>query len=372
MTDEPAGKESPEPGKPVRAARKRRPFLLNQPVMRRVLYALVPVLVVGIYFFGWRVPVLLAAATGAGVLTEWLFASRRGKPVSTACLVTCTLYALSLPPTMPFWQALVGIVAGIMFAKEFFGGFGQNWANPAIVGRAFVYVAFPLEMTGSFVPTFRGWPGGFAQWSFTSLAKVPAWLSQAAGSVTEAVTSATPNLAGKQFAWWTDWKQLFLGNIGGTFPTDAGPQVLGAGSIGEVCAPLIILAGIYLLVTRTADWRLMLSMLAGAMGVNALLLAAGASGTMPLHVTLFGGSLLYGAVFIVTEPVTAPRLKPSRWIYGLFVGATLVLIRWKGQFSGSLSFSILLGNMVGPSIDMAVLAWKARKTPAKAGAEEGR
>jgi len=345
---------------------KRKTRLLKQPAMLRMLYALAPVLVVGIYFFGWRVLALLAACTAAGTATEWLMASRRGGALTTANFVTCALYTLSLPPTMPLWMAAVGIVVGVLFGKEVFGGFGRNFANPAIVGRAFVYVAFPLEMTGSFVPAFRGWPGGFGHWAFHTLAQAPAWLGTAAKSGVDAVTSATPVVALRDFGYETPLRDLALGAIGGTFPGGATEKVLGAGSIGEVCAPLIILAGIYLLATRTANWRLMLSpLLAASAMVGLLHHVLGIARVPSLPFSLLSSSLLYGCVFMVTEPVSAPRKPLAMWLYGAFIGTTIIILRWLGQFPGSVSFSILLGNSVGPSLDMAVAAWQGRRKPHK-------
>jgi len=359
--DKPTGNATPA-APPLRMKLR----FMKQSMMVRMFVAIAPVAVAGIYFFGWRVLALLAVCIVAGVAVEWITTHRRGKPVSLACLVTCGLYTLSLPPTMPLWMAVVGIVVGVLFGKEVFGGFGKNWANPAIVGRAFVYVAFPVEMTGSFVPTFRGFPGGFAHWSFVSLQAVPTWLSSAASEIADAVTMATPNVAARDYGVATPWETLFFGNIGGTFETDAGTRVLAAGSIGEVCAPLLIFAGIYLLWTRTANWRLTVSMLIGVLGLNGILLLAGADRTVSMAHMLFAGSLLYGAVFIVTEPVSAPRRNAARWMYGLFIGLMYVLIRWQGQFAAALSFAILLGNMVGPTMDIAVRAWKTRGKAAAA------
>jgi Na+-transporting NADH:ubiquinone oxidoreductase subunit B len=333
-------------------------------MMNRMLVALAPIALVGIYFFGWRVLALLAVSCVAGYATEWIMCSRRGKPVSVACLVTCFLFALSLPPTLPLWQAAVGVVVGVLFAKELFGGFGKNWANPAIVGRAFIYVAFPVEMTGRFVPAFRGWPGGFAHWSFESLAAVPDWLSHGASGIADAVTQATPNIAGRDFHYTVPWTDLVTGRIGGAFESEGVSRVLAAGSIGEVCKPLILLAAIYLLVTRTADWRLMAGPLIGA-GLAAAALELTGIGRAGDTVEIFiGGSLLFGAVFMVTEPVSAPRTAAAKWIYGVFIGAMLVLMRTYGQFAGALSFAILLGNIVGPSLDLAVRSVADRGKPA--------
>ena len=175
---------SKQPDGPPRARRGLR--FMKQPNMVRVLYALAPLAVSGVYFFGWRALAVLGVCMLAGLLTEWITASRRGAPVSMACFVTSCLYALSLPPTIPFWIAVIGVVVGILFGKEVFGGFSRNFANPAIVGRAFVYVCSPVPLTAQFVPAFRGFPGGFAHWSFEGLRQLPAHLAAAGKSVADA------------------------------------------------------------------------------------------------------------------------------------------------------------------------------------------
>ncbi|MBM4038600.1 MAG: RnfABCDGE type electron transport complex subunit D [Planctomycetes bacterium] len=351
----------PEPRAGAKRPRKR---FLRQPQMLRVLYALAPVALAGVYFFGWRVLALLAACTAAGAATEWLMASRRGGPLTTANFVTCALYTLSLPPTMPFWMAAVGIVVGVLFGKEVFGGFGRNFANPAIVGRAFVYVAFPIAMTGSFVPAFRGWPGGFAHWSLPGLTWAPDWLASAADRGVDAVTAATPMVAQRDFGFETPILDLFLGNIGGTFRGQFGEKVLAAGCIGEVSALAVLVGAAYLLVTRTANWRLMLGPLLGAVAACVLFRhVAGIQAVPPLAFTLYSGALLYGAVFMVTEPVSAPKKTAAIWAYGVLIGFLIVFLRWKAQFAGAVAFAILLGNTVGPSLDLAVAAWQDRKKP---------
>ena len=150
----------------LRGNRKR--LLMQQANMKRMLLALTPVLLSAIYFFGWRVAAVWALVNVVGFATEYITTGQRGKPVSMACFVTCWLYALSLPPTTPYWVAVVGIVVAILFGKEVFGGFGRNFANPAIIGRLFVYVSFPVPLTASFIPAFKGFPGGFAEWSLTA------------------------------------------------------------------------------------------------------------------------------------------------------------------------------------------------------------
>ncbi len=351
---------------PRAGAKKPKRRFLKQQQMLRMLYALAPLAAAGVYFFGWRVLALLAACTAAGLATEWAMASRRGAPLTTANFVTCALYTLSLPPTLPFWMAAVGMVVGVLFGKEVFGGFGRNFANPAIVGRAFVYVAFPIAMTGSFVPAFRGWPGGLAHWSLAAMPAAPEWLPGARNWPVDAITSATPVVALRDHGHETPLGDLVLGSIGGTFRSGTAEKALAAGSIGEVCAPLIILAGVYLLATRTANWRLMLSpLLAASAMVGLLHYVLGVARVPSLPFSLFSSSMLYACVFMVTEPVSAPRKPLAMWLYGCFIGVTIVMLRWQGQFAGSVSFAILLGNTVGPSLDMAITAWHGRKKPKK-------
>lgn len=304
--------------------------------MVRVLYALCPVALLSVYLFGWRTLSVLLVTLVFAFLTEWVMVSTRNGKVSAACFVTSALFALSLPPAIPLWIAAVGAVAAILFAKEAFGGFGKNVFNPAIVGRAFVYVCFPAEMTGLFTPVFRGWPGGFSHWSFLS-----------SGGPADAVSAATPMLVRRVSGNEAFLKDLFLGGI--------------SGSMGEVSALLILLCGIYLIATRTAKWQLMVSTLAGAAFLNILLRQGfGLEAVPPLAFTLFSGALFYAAVFMVTDPISAPRDRLSVWIYGAFIGMMVVLFRFKSAFTGGVAFAVLLGNILGPSLDLWIGRLRAR------------
>lgn len=352
---------------PVKSTRK---LLLRQKNMLRVVYALVPILISAIYFFGWRVLAVLAVTWTAGLITEFVTSRQRGSPVSMANFVTCWLLALSFPPTVPFWIAVVGAVVAILFGKEVFGGFGRNFANPAIVGRAFVFVCFPVPLTASFVPAFKGFAGGFAHWSFESLGSLPAYLKVSGRQVADAVSQASPMWLDREYggeivnqavSLW----DLFLGNIGGIVQTPAGARIVSAGSIGEGCALLIILAGVYLLVTKTANWRLMLSCLVGV-GLGTLLfrhvLGFDSLGDVPpIQFTLLAGTTLYVIVFMVTDPVSAPNRILAIYAYGGIIGFLIVLLRWRGIFVAAASFSILLGNIIAPLLDLGA-EWVAGRT----------
>ncbi len=352
-----ADEKTASSGAPPEKKPRRRPFFMKQKIMQRVLYALVPVALSGVYFFGWRVAALLLVCNVVGVATEYVTSRQRGQPVSQAVFVTLWLYGLSLPPTTPYWMAGVGAVVAVLFGKEVFGGFGRNFANPAIVGRAFVYVCFPKALTGSFVPAFRGFPGGFAEWSFLSLEKLPDYLAEAGNSVTDAVTSASPMWALRDFGYQASYWDLFTGSIGDTFQTEYGRKVLAAGSIGEACAPIIILGGIYLVVTKTANWRLMLGPFIGAAIAQLLLKGVGAPNVQPLLFKLLAGAFLYVCAYMVVEPISAPKLKGAMWIYGGLIGFLIIVLSWKGQFVAAASFSVILGNMFAPLMDMGVREW---------------
>ncbi len=343
------------------------PPLLKQKNMLRVLQALTPIAIAGVYFFGWRVLALLAVSVICGFCTEWYMQSCKKGKVSYAVFVTAALYALSLPPTTPMWIAAVGIIVAILFGKEVFGGFGKNVFNPAIVGRAFVYVTFPIEMTGRFVPAFTGFPGGFAHWGMTVVKQLPVALSSSGLGIADAFTAATPMWGRRDFGFTTGWIELLLGNISGVFTSGGATKILAAGSIGEVSAILILFGAIYLIVTKTAQWRLMLATILGATGLNLLLRnVAGIDQVPPLHFTLLSGALLYSAVFMVTDPVSAPKVPLSQWIYGAFIGMMIVIFRYKAIFAGGVGFAILLGNMIAPSLDLWIKRYRAAKKEVKA------
>ena len=331
----------------------------RQKIMEKVLIALMPAFLGGIYFFGWRVAAMLVWVSLWGCIAEYVMARRRGDPLTGACLVTCALFALSLPPTLPFWMAAVGIVIALTFGKEFFGGFGRNIFNPAIVGRAFIYVCFPIAMTSRFTPIWKGGLGGFVHWGPRRML-----------DGVEAVTAATPMWFRRDFGFADTFgfieqiSQLFIGHIGGVIESSDGTtRILAAGSIGEVSALLLIIGGIYLLWTKTANWRLVASSFGGA-AVACLLFryGLGAEQVPSLPFTLFSGALVYACFFMVTDPVSAPRDRTTQYIYGAFIGVMIVFFRWKAVFAGGVAFAILLGNAIAPSVEMFM---KQRKKKAK-------
>lgn len=343
----------------------KKPVFLKQAMMLRVLYALIPVALAAVYLFGWRVLALVAVSALFAFLAEWVMVPAKPGKLSQAVWVTAALYGLSLPPTTPYWIAAVGAAFAIVFGKMVFGGFGKNIFNPAIVGRAFVYVCFPVELTSRFVPAFRGFPGGLSRWSLASLQELPAHLTGPGLKLADAITAATPLWSRRDYGVETRLWDLVTGQIGGLFEHAGHTRILAAGSAGEVCVLAILLGAIYLLWTQTANWRLMLATLIGAVAANGLLRnVLGITAVPPLPFTLFSGAFLYAAVFMVTDPISAPRLKSSMWAYGIFIGALIVFFRYKAVFAGGVGFAILIGNMCAPSLDLWIKRWQARHSKA--------
>jgi len=313
----------------VEPTQKQKLFLV-QKVMLRVCYALTPLVFASVYLFGWRSLALVAIVLGFGIATEGLFTLRQGKPITSAVFVTSLIFSLSLPPMIPFWMAMVGIVAGVALGKMVFGGFGQNVFNPAMVGRCFLYVTFPMEMTNQWATPVWGGAAGFSRWSLSL----------------DAVTQATPLVEWRK-GISVPLEQLFFGNT--------------AGSLGETSALLILLGGIYLIYRKAAPWRLAVSCLMGGILLSSVLHGFGAAGVPSALTTLLSGSFLFGSVFVVTEPVSGAKTEYGQWIYGFMVGGLTVVLRGFSNFPEGMMFSILIMNAFVPLIDQTVRGTQAAK-----------
>jgi Na+-transporting NADH:ubiquinone oxidoreductase subunit B len=239
----------------------------KQLIMRRVLYALIPLFLFAVYLYGWRVPVLTAMVFILGVLTEYLMlrgslavkkkdGTKTKKKISEAVLVTCALYSLALPPAVPLWIAGVGIVFAVFMGKMVFGGFGRNVFNPAITGRLFIYITFPTVLAVSWMS-----PGNFG---------IDAVIGSATEYSADAVSAATP-LAVLRAGELPDILELLFG--------------LHAGAIGESSSVLILLAAVYLIATKTANWKIMLSTIVSA-GVFSTIFFFSVLSSLPPHYAL--------------------------------------------------------------------------------------
>lgn len=308
----------------------------KQALMRKVLISLIPLVVAAVYFFGWRSLALIGVSAAAALAAEWSFKRKGNKPVSEAVFVSAVLYALTLPARTPFWVAALGIAFGIVFAKEVFGGFGRNVFNPALVGRAFVYVNFPAFLTIQWTQPFSGFPGGFAGWL---------------GTPVDTLSTATPMLAFRATGSAEALQSLFFGNV--------------SGSLGETSALLILLAAAYLIVTKTASWEIMAATVLGFLASNAAFYALGFSKVPDPLTGLLSGGLLFGAVFMATDPISSPKTRQGKWLYGLLIGLVTVIIRGFALFAGGMMFAILIANTFVPILDEAVKGLLARPRPGK-------
>lgn len=311
--------------------RKKIPLVKWQVPNKRVLYALIPPILASIYFFGWRSLILLIIVCAAAYLTELVFVrSYYKEPVTSAVFVTAFLFTLSLPPTVPIWIAVVGIVFGVAIGKMAFGGFGRNIFNPALTGRAFIYVSFGVFMTSSWVEPFSGFPGGFT------------------GFLSDATTKATPLASGWAAGDAVSYLSLLFGNT--------------SGSLGETSALLLIIGGLYIIVKKAANYRIVLSGFIGMILLQTIFWGTGVEGALDPLRAILSGSFMLGIFFMATDPVSASQTNPGRWIYGALVGALISLIRTFSIWSEGVMFAIILGNMFNPILDYYIKQSKQKRS----------
>jgi len=328
--------------------------------MRRVLAALLPCVVGAVYFFGWRSLVMVLVAALTGFIVEFLFTHKRNEPVTEAVFVTTTILALIMPPTVPWHVLVIGVVFAVVFTKEIFGGFGRNFFNPAMAGRCFVYICFPVAMTATWAPVAAGSWGALDKWttvssvdaatSATPMADIKAGklIIGSQASLTEesrkAVDAGQKSFVDRK----TFYKTLLFGRISGT--------------VGVTSVLLILIGGIYLFVTKTASRLIILSVVITYGLLSQILYLCGVK-PMPDGLTaLLGGGFLFGAFFMATDPISAPRTQEAKLIYGVIIGFCSVIIANFSIFNGGLMFSILIGNMFAPILDTIVRSFKTAKS----------
>jgi Na+-transporting NADH:ubiquinone oxidoreductase subunit B len=275
------------------------------------------------YGFLYFLPIYLVTML-AGGFWEILFAGIRNHEVNEGFFVTSILYALTLPATTPLWQVALGISFGVVIAKEVFGGTGKNFMNPALAGRAFLYFAYPVQMSGESV-----------------------WVPPV-----DVVTGATPLAIGAEsgVAGIVDsgvtWMDAFLGPI--------------QGSLGETSALACLLGGAFIVYAGVASWRIIAGVMLGMVGTALLFNAVGSDANpmfgMPWEWHLVLGGFAFGMVFMATDPVTACVTNQGRWIFGALVGALTVVIRVLNlAFPEGIMLAILFANIFSPTIDYFVM-----------------
>lgn len=293
--------------------------------MLLVIVALLPAYAVSIAAFGWGALITTAISVAACVLCEWVIAKFVLKQQSTigdlSAVLTGLLLAFNLPSNLPWWIVLIGAVVAIGVGKMSFGGLGQNIFNPALVGRVFLLISFPAQMTT--------WP-------------LPQGFN---GSYVDAATGATPLAAMKEVVKGNasavnklpELWDTFIGLIGGSF--------------GEVCAAALIFGGLLLICTRVITWHIPVSILATVALFSWIATPAGMEPHMFISYELLTGGLLLGAFFMATDYVTSPMTPWGKIIFGIGIGLIVMVIRMWGSYPEGMSFAILIMNACVPLLN---------------------
>jgi len=285
----------------------------------------------------------------AGGLCEVLFAVVRRHEINEGFLVTSALFPLTLPATIPLWQVALGIMFGVVIGKEVFGGVGRNIWNPALVSRAFLYFAYPAQITGETM--WIAAKTGAAPDAYSGATWLAVMREQGPQTVAQGLSGMQPGVG-----WW----DAFVGFI--------------PGSLGETSALLCLVGAIILIVTKVGSWRIMAGGLIGsaavAMLVSALGLRADTIGSVPFYWHWVIGGFAFAIVFMATDPVTAPFTGRGQLVYGLIIGALGILIRdFNPAFPESWMLTILFMNMFSPLIDHFVLQANVKRRMARYAAQ---
>ncbi len=301
--------------------------------------ALIPVLISGLIL----VLPIVVVTYGVGFAWEVLFSAVRGHRISEGFLVTGMLFPLTLPPTIPLWQVAVAISFGVVIGKEVFGGTGRNILNPALTARAFLFFAYPVNISGD---------------------KVWIAVKGAAAAGVDAVSGATP-LAVAALTPRGGTIEAALDAAGYTF----GKLFFGLmpGSIGETSAFLCLLMAVFLTVVGVASYRVIVGGVVGVLATGLFLnlfASAGASPWLslnPMYHLVMGG-FAFGITYMATDPVTGPGMKKSQWLYGFIIGALNVLIRvFNPAFAEGTMLAILFMNLFSPVFDHFEIRMRLKK-----------
>jgi len=285
-----------------------------QSIMRDVVIALIPASVMGIYYFGIKALMLIVVSILSSVVFEWGYEKILKKPITIndySAVLTGLLLALNLPASASWWVPIVGSFVAIVIAKQFYGGLGQNFINPALIGRAFLVAAYPTQTTGGAFATGR--------------------------MVVDASTYATPLAELKSGAAVINGeaiKNALIGNVGGC--------------IGETCAVALIIGGIYLLAKHIISWRIPVVYIVVVFILTAIMRGNGVLGGV---YEIFCGGLMLGAFFMATDYVTSPISALGQIIFAIGCGILTSLIRVYGGYPEGVSYSILIMNLGVPLLD---------------------
>lgn len=332
-------------------------------VMTVVIIALMPALAFGIWnvgeqhsiafgldmtFFGkvWfgflKVLPLIIVSYVVGLGIEFISAQLRGHEVNEGYLVSGMIIPLIMPVDVPLWILALAVAFAVIIGKEVFGGTGMNIWNPALIARAFVFFAYPSQISGDTI-----WVEGLNAAKANAMQVVDGFsgatpLGQAANGMVEFTTTTGEPLS---------LMQAFIGTI--------------PGSVGETSTIAILIGAVILIWTGVASWKIMVSCVAGALGVGFLINGFAEAGTfaaVPAYWHLVLGGFAFGAVFMATDPVTSAQTEKGKWIYGFLVGALAVIIRlFNPGYPEGMMLAILLMNTFAPLIDHYVVEGNIKK-----------
>jgi Na+-transporting NADH:ubiquinone oxidoreductase subunit B len=274
-----------------------------------------------IYGAVFYVPIYIVTFVVGG-FWEVMFSMKRGHEINEGFFVTSILFTLIVPASIPLWQVALGITFGVVIGKEIFGGTGKNFLNPALTGRAFLFFAYPAQISGDAVWTAVDGFSGATPLGITALSG----MEGLANSVT--------------------WMDAFIGNI--------------QGSIGETSTLAIFIGGAILLITKTASWRIMLGVFLGMVAMSLIFNMVGSETNsmfeVPWYWHLVLGGFAFGMVYMATDPVSASMTNTGKWVYGALIGVMCVLIRViNPAFPEGIMLAILFANLFAPLIDWFVI-----------------
>ncbi|MEI8595006.1 NADH:ubiquinone reductase (Na(+)-transporting) subunit B [Photobacterium sp. Hal280] len=272
-----------------------------------------------------------------GGFWEVLFCMVRKHEVNEGFFVTSILFALIVPPTLPLWQAALGITFGVVVAKEVFGGTGRNFLNPALAGRAFLFFAYPAQISGDLVWT--------AADGFSGATALSQWANGGQSALINTVTGEA-----------VTWMDAFIGRI--------------PGSIGEVSTLFILLGGAFIVYLGIASWRIIAGTLIGMVATATLFNIIGsdtnAMFAMPWHWHLVLGGFAFGMMFMATDPVSASFTNKGKWWYGALIGVMAVLVRVVNPaYPEGMMLAILFANLFAPLIDHVVTQANIKRRQAR-------
>ena len=314
------------------------------------LGSIIPCFLHGLLFF---LPVYATCMIVGGHI-ELIFSIVRKHEINEGFLVTGMLFPLTLPATIPLWQVAIGIAFGVIVGKEIFGGTGRNFLNPALTARAFLYFAYPKQISGDSVWTAVG---GFGETASTravdgySAPTILGYVANApAGSVSDTMTTFEATTTASA-SWW----DFFIGNI--------------HGSMGETSTLACLIGAVFLIATGIGSWRIMSGVMIGMIGFTSVLMMLGYDQPImnlgPLWHLVIGG-FAFGTVFMSTDPVSASMTLSGKWAYGILIGFMTVLVRViNPAFPEGIMLAILFANVFAPLIDYAVVNANVKRRAAR-------